>query len=90
MVKKRERLEVIYDILKAIQNNYNSIGPTRLLQKSNLSPQMFKEYLKELTEKEFIKTIEIKNKKQFSISDKGFQFLAEYKKIIGLIESFGL
>ncbi len=81
---------MIYDILKAIQNNYNSIGPTRLLQKSNLSPQMFKEYLKELTEKEFIKTIEIKNKKQFSISDKGFQFLAEYKKIIGLIESFGL
>lgn len=54
MAKKRERLEVIHDILKVIQNSKNSIKPTRLLYASNLSPQMFKEYVNELLGKGFI------------------------------------
>ena len=54
MVKKRERLEVIRDILKAIKES-RGIKPTRLLYSSNLSPQMFKEYINELISKEFIK-----------------------------------
>jgi len=52
--KKRERLEVIRDIILAIKSNRN-IKPTRLLYASNLSPQMFKEYINELITKGFIK-----------------------------------
>jgi predicted transcriptional regulator len=44
MARKRERLAVIRDILNAIRNTKN-IKPTRLLYASNLSPQMFKEYI---------------------------------------------
>jgi predicted transcriptional regulator len=54
MAKKRERLEVIWDILKVIQDSNNSIKPTRLLYASNLSPQMFKEYVEELKTKDFV------------------------------------
>ena len=54
MAKKRERLEVIKDILEAIKEGRN-IKPTRLLYASNLSPQMFKDYINELLEKGFIK-----------------------------------
>ena len=50
MARKRERLEVIRDILKSIMSNKN-IKPTRLLYASNLSPQMFKEYVNELLKK---------------------------------------
>ena len=64
--KKRERLEVIYDILKAIMNQGNTIKPTRLLYASNLSPQMFKEYVNELVKKKFIEENSSKNKKTFS------------------------
>jgi predicted transcriptional regulator len=90
MVKKRERLDVIRDILKAIRENRN-IKPTRLLYASNLSPQMFKEYINELIAKKFIKLdIDKKEKKTFSLAKKGNDFLQEYKVIENFIENFGL
>ena len=71
MAKKRERLEVIKDILMSIRQNKN-IKPTRLLYASNLSPQMFKEYINELIEKKFISIDEIikiiKNNKKTEVS----------------------
>jgi predicted transcriptional regulator len=90
MAKKRERLEVIYDILKAVQNSNNKIKPTRLLYASNLSPQMFKDYIKELNEKNFLEEIEHKGKRTFSLTNKGFDFLQKYKIIIEFVEGFGL
>ena len=53
MDKKRDRLEIIRDILLSIQDK-KQIKPTRLLHSSNLSPQMFKEYISLLSKKEFI------------------------------------
>ena len=50
MAKKRERLDVIKDILRVTRDN-RQIKPTRLLYASNLSPQMFKEYVDELLKK---------------------------------------
>ena len=90
MVRKRERLEVIKDILESIRTNRN-IKPTRLLYSSNLSPQMFKEYINELISKGFIKLdIDDKEKKTFSLTKKGNDFLQEYRVIENLIENFGL
>lgn len=90
MAKKRERLEVIRDILRAIQQN-RSIKPTRLLYSSNLSPQMFKDYINELIAKEFIKLeIDEKDKKTFSLTKKGQDFLMEYKVIENFVDNFGL
>ena len=90
MAKKRERLEVIRDILDSIRST-RQIKPTRLLYASNLSPQMFKEYINELISKGFIKfEIDKKEKKTFSLTPKGQEFLQEYKVIENLIENFGL
>ena len=90
MAKKRERLDVIKDILEAIREN-RQIKPTRLLYASNLSPQMFKEYINELISKEFIKLdIDKKDKKTFSLTEKGYNFLQEYRIIENFIENFGL
>jgi predicted transcriptional regulator len=90
MAKKRERLEVIYDILKVIQNNNNHVKPTRLLYASNLSPQMFKEYVDELVLKKLIAENEAGGKKSFSLTTKGFEFLEKYNIIVEFIENFGL
>ena len=88
--KKRERLDVIKDILQTIRQN-REIKPTRLLYASNLSPQMFKEYINELISKNFIKLdIDANDKKTFSLTKKGQDFLQEYKMIENFIENFGL
>ncbi|MDD5331427.1 MAG: winged helix-turn-helix domain-containing protein [Candidatus Nanoarchaeia archaeon] len=90
MERKRDRLEIIYDILKTINNNQNKIKSTPLLRKSNLSTKRFSGYVQELIEKEFIKEVGIKNEKHFYLTDKGFAYLEKYKNIVSFIEDFGL
>ncbi len=91
MAQKRERLEVIYDILKIIRDNNNSIKPTPLLRYSNLSYNSFSQYEKELIKKGFIKEIyDKKGKKLYTLTDKGFIYLDKYKLISGFIDEFEL
>jgi len=91
MSKKRDRMEVIYDILKIIRDKHNSIKPTPLLRYSNLSSSSFSEYYKELLEKDFIKEVIDKNgRKYLTLTDKGFTFLEKYKLITGFIDEFDL
>jgi predicted transcriptional regulator len=87
---KRERLEVIHDILKTVRDHHNSIKPTRLLHSSNLSPQMFKEYMQEMLDKGFLVELDDGGKRHYSLTEKGFQFLEQYKVIIKFIDDFGL
>jgi predicted transcriptional regulator len=87
----RNRLEIIYNILKIIQENHNLIKPTPLLRKSNISSTRFKSYFLELKEKEFIREVKGKNGEVFiSLTDKGFKFLSKYASIINFIEEFDL
>lgn len=91
MNKKRERLGVIYDILKIVRDHNNSIKPTPLLRYSNLSSQRFAEYLKELLDKEFLREMKGKDgKKYYSLTDNGFRYLEQYKVIMGFIVDFNL
>ena len=89
MAKKRERLEIIKDILTAVKER-RQIKPTRLLYASNVSPQMFKKYIGDLLEKKLIKKKEIKKQNYYLLTGKGFQFLEEYKVIVNFIQNFGI
>jgi predicted transcriptional regulator len=93
MVKqKRDRLDLIYDILQNIRKSNDNLGPTNLQNKSNLSSKMFKEYISELEQTDLIKKIEIPKSKKyiFSLTKKGNQFLDKYKEMKQFVESFGL
>jgi predicted transcriptional regulator len=90
MAEKRERLDVIHDILHAIIKNNNEIGPTRLIQLSNLSPTMFREYTKDLLEQKLIFEIEKKNKKYYGVSEKGYKFMEKYKTFKNFILELGI
>lgn len=91
MKKKRERLEVIHDILLIIQKRNNSIKPTPLLRYSNLSSQSFTEYLNELLAKDLVKEEQDKKRKKYiTLTDKGFKYLEKYKLILGFIDEFEL
>ena len=91
MSKKRERLGIIYDILRIIQNHHNSIKPTPLLRYSNLSSQSFSDYLDELLKKGFVKEVTNKKERRYiTLTDKGFRYLEKYRLILGFIDEFEL
>ena len=91
MAKKRERLELIHELLLTIQKNENRISPTTLQHKCNFSTPMFKQYMDELLEKGFIRVIVgKKGRKYYSLRDRGYEFLEKYRMIAHFIDEFGL
>ena len=94
MSRKRNRLEIVRDILAVVKDKSGRIKPTHILYKSNLSHQMMDEYLQELISKEFIvEHLTSGGKvrgKTYSITNKGLTFLDKYRMIIDFTESFGL
>ena len=91
MNEKRDKIQIIFDILTAIQKKGGKIKPTHLLYKANLSHQRMKKYLSELLDKTMIEEIDEKvGNKFYIITQKGNQFIAEFDKIKQFTESFGL
>ena len=91
MSRKRDRLEIIRDVLQAIQSKGDKARPTFILYRSNLSSDMLKQYLKELIDKKFIKEETDKKKNKFySLTQKGFDYIRDYLTIKEFMESYGL
>jgi predicted transcriptional regulator len=90
MAKKRNKLQIIHDILEVIKDKSGTIKPTHILYKSNLSYQMMDEYLSELIGKEFIVEITLKRGKSYAITTKGRNYLEKYRMIKEFTQSFGL
>ena len=90
MGKKRNKLQIIHDILNVIKEKNGTIKPTHILYKSNLSYQMMDEYLKELIEKDFIKETTNKKDRSYAITEKGLKFLEKYSLVLDFTNSFGL
>ena len=90
MSRKRERIEIIHDILSAIRDKRGNVKPTHILYKSNLSHQMLTEYLGELIEKEFIIEEKDEKSKTYSLTEKGYNYLEDFSVIKAFVESYGL
>ena len=77
MRKPRNKIQIYYDILSAINlESTNGVGPkpTRVQTRSNLSYDKLVMYLNELQSKEMIL------QKPLRITDKGRDFLQEYDR----------
>jgi len=90
MSKKRNRLQIIHDILRVIREKDGRIKPTHILYKSNLSHQMMEEYLTELISKEFVIEKQEGKGRTYCITDKGRNYLEKYAMIADFASSFGL
>lgn len=88
MKAKRETLELIHDILYALQKG--NVKKTHVMYKANLSPKMLEEYLADLIAKGFIIENNSGNGSTYSLTDKGFKYLQEYRVIVDFVDSFGL
>ena len=87
---KRNKLEIIRDILKIINSNRNAIKITPLIRKSNLSSARFSSYLNGLLSKGLVVERKDNPGKVISLTEKGLRYLDKYKSIIGFIEEFDL
>lgn len=87
-------MELVFDILEAIQNRGGQIKPTHLMYKSNLSHKLLTNYLQELTQKEMVEVREYQQKKTVNkmvhITEKGLGFVEEYRKMREFTSAFGL
>ena len=90
MKSKRERLEVIRDILKSISDSPRNVKPTHIMYKANLSSKMLSEYLSELMQGEFIEELEKDSRKEYRLTQKGFDYLNRYTVIQDFLDVFGL
>ncbi|MBI4144596.1 hypothetical protein HY493_00125 [Candidatus Woesearchaeota archaeon] len=91
MADRRSHLEIVYDILKSIQDKGGRIKPTHLLYKSNLSHKRMKGYVEDLQQKGLMMAeVNEDERSMYMITDQGLKFLEEYKKVKELTEAFGL
>jgi len=87
-MKKRDRLEIINDILELV--SARSAKPTQIMYKANLSHDMLNQYMNELISKQFILEHKDKKGRTYSLTEKGLNFLRDYKMIKGFVDSYGL
>jgi len=87
---KRTKIDIVYDMLRAIEDKGGRIIPTHLLYKSNLSHQRMKLYLEELKQKNLIRDAKEKGKLVYELTDEGRKFVQNYKQMKQFTEAFGL
>lgn len=90
MERKRDRTQIISDMLTAIMNKGGTIKPTHLMYKSNLAHKQMKSYLEELIDKTFIKKVEKSGYDYLMITDSGLKFLEKIKEMKEFERTFGL
>jgi len=90
MAKKRERSDIILDMLLSIQKNGGKIKPTHLMYKANLAHNQMKGYLDDLVEKNFIRKIKENNYEYIIITDVGFKFVEKIRQMKEFEKTFGL
>jgi len=88
--KKRNRLDIVIDMLVSVQEKGGRIKPTHLMYKSNLSHKQLKLYLEDLISKEFVNTHNSNNHEYILITDKGRAFLIKLREIKEFENTFGL
>ena len=81
---KRSKIDIIYDILKTVQDE-EPIPPTKLLYKTNLSHGRMKTYLEELKEKKFVEF----GKGKYTLLEEGHKFLQHYQQLKRFVDAFG-
>jgi len=87
---KRNKLEIIKDILTIIKNNRNSLKITPLIRKSNLSTSRFSSYFNELLRKGLVIETHNEGRKAIRVTEKGQKYIEKYSNIVGFIEEFDL
>ena len=87
----RHHQQILADVLLITQDaNRNGIAVTKLCTKSNISHGRLRSLLATLTGSGLVNQIKFDGKNTFVITEKGSQYLEQYKKFSEIAESMGL
>lgn len=87
---RRSKIQVIVDILRVLERDGGRVKPTYILYKSNLSHKLLKEHLNTLLQKGFIEVDLDDNRTYYRITQRGREFVVEFRKVERLSQAFGL
>jgi len=87
--KYRSQIRIYADILHVIEREKGNAKPTHILYGANLSHDRLVKYLTQLKERGLIEEIGVSDKIAYSLTDKGIEFLKEFRKISQFAEAFG-
>ncbi|MEK6760542.1 MAG: winged helix-turn-helix domain-containing protein [Nanoarchaeota archaeon] len=90
MERKRNRVEIIHDMLRIMQERGGRIRKTHLMYKANLSHKQMTSYLEELEKSGLIENFQEKDKLLLRITNKGREFFVQYAQMKEFEKTFGL
>ncbi len=83
-------MHIFVDILRLIHRKNNKAKPTHILYGANLSHIRLKKYLGTLLDMGFVEETQEREHTYFVITQKGYEFLREFRKIEEMSEAFGI
>ena len=90
MARKRERSDIILDMLVSIQEKGGRIKPTHLMYKANLAHQQMRLYLEELIEKNLVKRVKDNSYEYLILTDSGLKLIEKIRQMKEFEKTFGL
>ena len=90
MERKRNRVEIIHDMLKIIQERGGRIKKTHLMYKANLSHKQMTSYLKDLIKNGLIIDKRAEDRNLILITERGRDFFVKYAQMREFEKTFGL
>jgi len=89
-MQRRDRIDIIYDMLRTIQVQQGKIRPTRLMYKANMAHGQMQGYLNELEEKGFIRKQAEKGHEFLILTESGYRFIVKIKEMKEFGSMFGI
>jgi len=90
MNARRNKLDIVNDMLTSINEKGGKIKPTHLMYKANLSHKLLSQYLEDLVSNELVKEVSEGSNKYLVLTEKGVDFLNQFRKMKEFQKSFGL
>jgi|TARA_Y100000310_G_scaffold43287_1_gene40368 predicted transcriptional regulator len=90
MEKKRNRTDILNDMLRILKDGRGRIKRTHLMYKANLSHKQLKLYLDELEKNKLIENNSEEKTTLISITKKGMDFTIKYSQMKEFEKTFGL
>ena len=87
---RRERIDIVLDMLTAIRDKGGEIKPTHLMYKANLTHRQMKSYLDDLVAKNFMEYDDSKDTKYILITDAGRKFIEKIYEMQDFEKMFGI
>ena len=87
--KYRSQIKILSDILEVVHKEGGEAKPTHILYRANLSHDRLMKYMQQLKEKEMVEEKGDAERTTYALTDKGMEFLREFKKISRFAEAFG-